>query len=67
MKLDLHYEVDGCYNCPMKRNHYGHGENWDYCAHDDAPEGYDKIIDMRLVTGRTKPEWCPIAKKVPSE
>ena len=48
--------VSGCSDCPFKRNHYGHGENWNYCSHKDSPEGYGNILESN------NPEWCPLDK-----
>lgn len=49
-------KVNNCSNCPLKKNHYGHGENWDYCTHPNSPEGYSNIIENK------HPKWCPLRK-----
>ena len=56
-------EVKRCKECPVRKHHVGHGENWDYCAAPDAPEGYGNIIPRGEI-GREDaslfPGWCPL-------
>ena len=47
--------ITGCLDCPLKRHHSGHGENWDYCTHPKAPETYEAILEREKT-----PVWCPL-------
>lgn len=69
MKYIIEKDVDGCYNCPSRQWHTGHGEAFNYCNHPNAPSGYGNIIlnDIGLIsesTAKKMPEWCPIKSKV---
>lgn len=54
--MKLIVDVTDCCDCPCRKNHYGHGENFEYCSHNESPKGYDNIIkDISVI-----PRWCPI-------
>lgn len=52
----MEVKVKDCEDCPLKKHHRGHGENWDYCDHPRAPSGYGGILD------KYNPDWCPLKK-----
>lgn len=48
-----------CSECTHSRNHYGHGENWDYCNHKKTNEvrgTYGTMLDR--LGPSTAPKWC---------
>ena len=54
--MKLIVDATDCRDCPYRQNHYGHGENFEYCSHPEGPKGYDNIIkDIKVI-----PKWCPI-------
>lgn len=55
MKLTLAIDVISCARCPLRQQHRGHGECWDYCSHPSAPRGYGNIIPE----GGAFPAFCP--------
>ena len=61
MKLTI--EIKDCTNCPMKRDHRGHGECWTYCSHPESPKGYDNILWGCREEFTALPDWCPIMAK----
>lgn len=61
MKLTI--EVKDCHDCPCRKNHYGHGENFEFCSHPESPRGYDNIIQNIDVI----PIWCPISERTDEE
>ena len=67
MKLKLEFEVTGCNDCPMRKDHSGHGECWDYCSHPDHNQpAYGEILRGCNERNPEKhkpdwtPDWCPI-------
>ena len=54
--MTLTIEVTSCKDCPCRHCVREHGGSFYYCAHYEAPKGYDRIIDNLEVL----PNWCPI-------
>lgn len=62
MKLEI--EVADCRDCPMARDHRGHGECWTYCAHPNNGRGaYEDILWGCGAEFEAVPDWCPIKEK----
>ena len=61
MKLTI--DVTNCSDCPCRKHHYGHGENFDYCDHPEGPKGYDNILNDYRNDYKSIPTWCPIREK----
>ena len=61
MKCEI--EVTDCRDCPFRRSHRGHGENWTFCDHKDSPEAYGSILWGGWEEFKELPEWCPINDK----
>ena len=54
--------VTACDVCPLRRQHRGQGEYWEFCTHPESPKGYDNIIPLRGEIPKF-PEWCPLQKE----
>ena len=63
MKLTL--EINNCHDCPCRKNHYGHGECFEFCSHPQAPRGYDNILPNK--SEDWPPIWCPISERTDEE
>lgn len=58
--LKIEKIVNDCQDCPMRRSHSGHGECWDFCAHEKAPGVYENIINGCQEKFKGTPQWCPL-------
>ena len=61
MKLTI--EVTDCRDCPMAKDHHGHGECWKGCEHPkNMRSAYENILWGCQETFKKIPWWCPIDK-----
>lgn len=50
--------VTCCNDCPLRGSNRGHGENFEYCKHWEAPQGYGAVISNPSLV----PSFCPLKR-----